>query len=169
MKTKQYLSHIGLVLEGIAIASLIAQAILILAAWNTLPEVIPVHFDWTGNPDGFGNKSDLLLLLGLSIATYVGLTWLGRYPEKFNYPWTITEANADHQYHLAAGFLRVMKTQIVMIFAFLAWRTVAISANEASGLGKFIVPVLLAATGTTFVTYILLASRSAGDESRPHK
>ncbi|PYT00044.1 MAG: hypothetical protein DMF63_08725 [Acidobacteria bacterium] len=159
MKSKTFFSNFGVLLETISVAGLLAQTILVLGAWAILPSIIPVHFDLAGNPDSHGPKSDLILLFALSLTSYVGLTWLGRFSDKFNYPWTITEGNAQYQYALATIFVKWIKTQLILLFAFLTWSTISISTDKSTGLGLYFVPLILTLSGASLVVYIFLASR----------
>lgn len=161
-KTK---SIFGSAIEVFAVVGLLLHALLVLATWNLLPESIPVHFNFAGQPDAFGARSDLLLLLGLSVLFYVGLTWLARYPQKVNYPWKITEQKAPQQYALASGFMRVIKLQTVWLFAIIALQMIGISFGLASGLGYLFVPLVLAVTSATIIGYFVVASRSTFEKT----
>lgn len=161
MQSKRNISRFGVLLECLAAVGIIANVLFVATAWAALPSLIPVHFDLTGSPDSTGNKSDLLLLLGLSLASYFGLTLLGRFPQKFNYPWTITEANSEYQYGLASTFVKMIKVQLVWMFAFISLNMISASANGTGGLGAYFVVLILMLSGASFVGYLLLASRSS--------
>jgi hypothetical protein len=66
--------------------------------------------DYQAKPDAWGGKIELLELPIVSVLLYPGLTWLARYPHKFNYPWTITKRNAKQQYRLAKSLVDVIVT-----------------------------------------------------------
>jgi uncharacterized membrane protein len=158
-------SVFGSAIEVLAVVGLLLHVLLVLATWNLLPESIPVHFDFAGQPDAWGARTELLIMLGLNVLVYVGSTWLTRYPQKFNYPWKITEHNAARQYALASSFMRVIKLQTVWLFAIIALQMIGISFGLASGLGYLFVPAVLAATSATVIGYFVVASRSAFEES----
>ena len=157
-KTK---SSVALVIEIFAVIGLLLHASLVLGAWNLLPAVIPVHFNFVGDADTWGDASDLFRLFGLSVLIYLGLTWLGRYAHKFNYPWQITADNAEEQYTLARVFLKAIKCETVWLFNAISWQAIGISLDPANGLGSFFVVTIVAITGLTAVGYITLASRTA--------
>ena len=50
----------------------------LLSIWQSLPEEMAMHFDLKGNPDRYGNRSELLVmaavLSGMSILIYFGLS-----------------------------------------------------------------------------------------------
>lgn len=39
-----------------------APVVYLALVWNKLPEQVVMHFDWSGKPDRFGNKRELLIL-----------------------------------------------------------------------------------------------------------
>jgi uncharacterized membrane protein len=159
-------STFGYVVETLAVVGLLFHALLVLGAWNLLPASIPVHYNYTGEADAWGDRSNLFLLLGLSILVYFGLTFLGRYPHKFNYPWQITPDNAERQYNLARNFLRAVKCEIVWLFAVISLQTIGVSLGLASGLGSFFLVSVIAVTGLTAIGYMAIASRSSLSDAR---
>ena len=159
-------SVFGSVIEILAIVGLLLHSLAILGSWNLLPESIPVHFNFAGVTNAWGNRSDLVLLFGLSVLVYLSLTRLGRYPHKFNYPWQITQDNAKRQYHLARNFLKVIKCEIIWMFAIISLQMIGISVGQASDLGYFFVPLIIAVTGLTAIGYMAIASRSAFGDAR---
>ena len=63
-------------------------AVYLALVWNKLPEKVAVHFDLKGNPDRFGNKSELLittiLLAVMNVVIYLILTNIYRIdPKKY--------------------------------------------------------------------------------------
>ena len=91
--SKQKRSSLQIAYEVVAASGLLFHLVLIARAWPSLPSTIPVHYGFAGQPDAWGGKAELLELPVMSILLYLGLTLLARYPDKLNYPWTITERN----------------------------------------------------------------------------
>jgi uncharacterized membrane protein len=166
MQNKKITDIFGFLFEFLAVCGLLFHLLIILGAWNLLPKLIPVHFDFAGRVDAWGDKSDILLLFGLSVLFYAGLTWLGRYPQKFNYPWEINENNAERQYSLARNFIKVIKLESVWLFAIISLRMIGIALGTASGLGYLFVPLVIGITSATIIGYFIVASRSAFDDAR---
>jgi len=47
--------------------------------WNSLPETIPIHFDATGNPNGYGSKNMMgIVLLFLTVGIYLFFKFIPR-------------------------------------------------------------------------------------------
>jgi len=57
-------------------------------AYSTLPERIPVHFNWDGTPDRWADKSIIHFYMLPGLATIISLFMLiiSRYPQLYNFP-----------------------------------------------------------------------------------
>lgn len=161
MQNKSFTDIFGVLMEILAIFGVLFQFLIILGAWNLLPDSVPVHFNLIGQPDAWGDRTDLLLLFGLSVLFYFGLTFLGRYPEKFNYPWQINERNAERQYALARNFIKVIKCESVWLFTIISLKIIGVALGSATGLGYLFVPLVVTITSATIIAYFIIASRSA--------
>ena len=54
----------------------IAPVIYLAFIWNRLPEQVPMHFDLKGNPDRFGNKTELLIMILVLSVMSAGIFFL---------------------------------------------------------------------------------------------
>jgi uncharacterized membrane protein len=122
--------------------------------YRGLPGEIPVHFGASGKADGFGNKSNLLMLPILGTVMYIGLTLLGRIPHVYNYPGKITPENALRQYTKATRMIRVLKFIIVLVFTLIVWGTLRTVAGKSEGLGAWFLPFTILLFVVPFVFYI---------------
>ncbi len=139
------LRTIDWVLEIVALVILIATVIFIFNAYESLADKIATHFNSKGEPDAFGSKSTVWLVIGINIFIYMLLSLAARIPHKFNYLVEITEQNAARQYQIALDVMRGLKVITVIIFCFLAIRKVMIAEGEAIGLGNLFLPIALIA------------------------
>ena len=144
----------------LSVIGLLVQGFMILWTWELLPDIIPIHYNFSGNADGYGDKSDLFLLFGLSLGLYFGLNWLSRRPQKFNYPWKIDEKNAEHQHRLAAIFIQIIKAETIWLFTFISWQSIITAINGEGRLGTYFIILILIVSSLTVVGYLLAASRS---------
>ena len=159
--SKQKRSSLQIAYEVVAASGLLFHLVLIARAWPSLPSTIPVHYGFAGQPDAWGGKIELLELPAVSILLYLGLTVLARYPHKLNYPWTITERNAEQQYRLAKSLVGAVKGLLVWLFIAISWQTIQVAMGQSGGLGGAFVAVILGVTGITVVVYVLLARSAA--------
>lgn len=76
------------ILKKIAWPIMAIPGIYLALIWNKLPENVPIHFDLQGNPDRYGNKTELivmaLVLIGINIFVFFLLTNIYRIdPKKY--------------------------------------------------------------------------------------
>ncbi|WP_426274238.1 DUF1648 domain-containing protein [Chryseobacterium sp. S-02] len=83
--------------------------------YKTLPQTIPVHFDFDGKADGFGSKKYSFLMPVFATVFYFLFAFVFRDPESANYPVKITEENKDAQFLIMEIFIRWLYILIVMI------------------------------------------------------
>jgi len=91
----------GPVTQGLRLASVLGIVVMtayILWRYPSLTDVVPTHFDFTGQPDDFGSRSSLLWLAGGALGMGALTAWLSTQPNVLNYPGDITEANAQRLY-----------------------------------------------------------------------
>lgn len=82
----------------------------------TLPSSVATHFNFHGEPDGWGSPLFLLFLPALASIMIPLLTWLNQRPHLFNYPAKITLENARQHYTRATRFIRTLKLSLGLVF-----------------------------------------------------
>lgn len=123
-------------LEVAAFAGLAVGIGAAVQAWPRLPEVIPMHFDIAGRPDGWGGRGTLLLMPGSSLFLYLLLTLVQRLPARwYSFPVGITEENRARQHRLALDLVLWMKVALVWMFAHLTVLIARTALGQAQGLG----------------------------------
>jgi uncharacterized membrane protein len=108
---------------------------LALVTFFQLPDTIPTHFNVKGEADSYGSKASIFTLPLIGTVMFIGLTILNRYPHVFNYPTEITAENAPRQYANATRMIRYLKLAVVLLFAFLVFKTSSVATGKAEGLG----------------------------------
>ena len=149
-----------LILEILTIVGLLCFIGFTLYSNTRLPETVPTHFNASGEPDDYGSKNSLWMLPVIALVVYAILSLVSRIPEKFNYPVTITPANARKQYTLGIRLIRYLKLVIVLMFFFISYGTVQTALGIASGLGIWFLPVFLGIILVPIVIYFFLAYQS---------
>jgi len=146
--------------EAAAATGVLATAAILLAFWPELPEEIPHHFDARGTPDRWGGHSVLWLLGGMILLFYAGVTILQRFPRVFNYPWAITESNAQVQFTLAVRLLRWLKAAFVWTFFATILATCRVATGRSAGLPWMMPFALVVATFGITAVYFVAAWRA---------
>ncbi|MEO7002611.1 MAG: DUF1648 domain-containing protein [Ktedonobacterales bacterium] len=111
-------------------------------AWQSLPAIVPTHFDATGHPNANGSKSALLISPLIALALTTLFVILARYPYIFNYPVTITPENALRQYRRGRLLLRSVNVFIVWLIALLQWVTLQAALGDTAVMTQ-IAPLLV--------------------------
>ncbi|MBU4539405.1 MAG: DUF1648 domain-containing protein [Weeksellaceae bacterium] len=75
------MSKVSFFLKVISVCILVFTWIFTVLNFGNLPETIPVHYDFAGNPDGFGSKHTLWLLNGLMTAMFLFLFYVSKKPD----------------------------------------------------------------------------------------
>ena len=128
--------------------------------FNELPEMIPRHFNASGEPDAFSGKGVIWTMPIVGLVMYWGMFILNRYPHVLNYPTKITEENAERQYRNATKLVRALNLIIAAGFFYIVFATIETALERQSGLGGFFMPVFLVAIFGLLGVYLFRALRS---------
>lgn len=123
--------------------------------YNRLPEIIPTHFNMSGEVDDYGNKLTLFLIPILGSVLFVVMSILLKHPEKFNYPVKITLANAQKQYTLAVRLIRWLNVTIMIVFNGLLWLIYYSAVKSDAVHAMFIAVLILLLTIVPLVIYFI--------------
>jgi uncharacterized membrane protein len=84
--------------------------------YKTLPQTIPVHFDFDGKADNFGSKKYSFLMPVLAATFFILFAFTIRDPESANFPVKITKENEWVQFLIMKIFIRWLFVLITLIF-----------------------------------------------------
>lgn len=160
LRVKLKRTPLDVVIEGVPVFAMVATVALVATSLHSLPQRIPHHFNLVGIPDGWGSKSVLLFLPAISLVLYAALTAVSRRPDRFNFPWGITEQNVERQYRIALSLIARLKAEVMILFAYLTWGTIRVAEGRSSGLGGLLLPFVLVALLTTVAVHLLAAQRA---------
>ena len=133
----------------------IAIWFLTIANFANMPDTIPIHYNATGQADGFGGKGHLLTLPLISTILFIGLTILNKFPHLFNYPANITPGNALRHYTNATRLIRYLKLIIVIIFGLIVLQTIRNVNGQISGLGAWFLPLIFGLIFIPLIYYVI--------------
>ena len=114
-------------------------------SYGNLPDKIPVHYDLSGQVDGMGGKSVLLLIVGIGLLLFIILKVINNYPHTFNYPVKITEDNALSHYQSAMQMMSMMNVFCAAIFAYLVYTTIQTANGMANGVSPYFIYLVIGA------------------------
>ena len=107
------------VMEYICRILLIGTLIYLIVRWNTIPDQIPIHYNAAGDIDGWGGKGMVWLLVVISWGLYLGITFVGRFPELWNTGVKITKKNKEKVYRLIKYLIGTSKLILISVFTLL--------------------------------------------------
>ncbi len=116
--------------EIASVLIIIAVSMYTAVTWSGIPWTIATHFNAQGEPDGYGSKWTLLLMIVLLIIMTIGLMVVAKYPKLFNYMVKITDENREIQQTHAIRLLKVLMLEMTVIFGFVQWGIVSSAVNE---------------------------------------
>jgi uncharacterized membrane protein len=128
---------------------------------NHLPDVIPIHFDAAGHPNGWGSPLSLIFLPILSLALILFVTLIARLLPMFNCPVGVMEANRDRVQSLTIEFLAWLRMELVCTFALAQWMTSHLARHPEPATFAFIVLAPVCAIFAT-VAWFVAAFMGAG-------
>lgn len=145
-------------LIGLAAVCLLIMFGLTLYYYDAIPERIPTHFNATGQPDGYGNKITLWVVMGISFMLFIFLNFVGRSPHLANYTVPITEENAYRQYQNMQRMNRMLTAVLCMFFAYIHYGIIQTALEQQNGLGLWFLLFFVAAI-TGIIVYFLRRAR----------
>ena len=132
-------------------------------SYQNSPDIVPIHFNGSGDVDGYGDKASIFGIAGVCTVLFIYLTYLTTKPHLFNYPTEITPDNALKQYTYAARLLRAFKVAIPLIFICIEYSSFEVATGDSNELGKGCILLIFALVYLP-VLYFLAKASSASDK-----
>lgn len=135
----------------IATVPIVFVIIYLTISWNSIPEIIPTHFNFSGAPDSFGNKTSLFGVIGLSVGMHLLISLLTKVPGYYNYPVSVTEKNAEALYNIGRQLMLLLDLEISYMLSILTWENIQTAMGKMNGVGG---GMAIAIIGIILVTII---------------
>lgn len=129
--------------------------------YNQLPEIIPTHFTNNGEVDGYGNKWTIIFSPIIATILYLGITLASRFPHRLNYAVEITPENAQKQYTIFTGLLRILKIAVLLIFFMLDYQTIQLALGLPSLLGKSFMLIVFTLLFAPIFYFLIQSSKNS--------
>lgn len=85
--------------------------------YPSVPEMVPTHYNFSGECDDMGAKSSLIWIGVIEVFIYISLGILSRYPHKYNYPFELTDKNKTVIYEASSAFVLALRFIVMLILA----------------------------------------------------
>ncbi|HQB22239.1 MAG TPA: DUF1648 domain-containing protein [Bacteroidales bacterium] len=125
--------------EGISIISLALTFIIIAYYWGKYPNSVAIHYNALGQADSFGHRWLLLILPLTALLTYIGMTYLNKFPHVFNFPVEVSERNAELLYKTGKRTISFMKMIVCLLILYINISQVSSMIFNRSGINIFII------------------------------
>lgn len=130
-------------LDGLALLACLVSIAGLIYYYPDLPDRVATHYNFAGEPDGYGEKSTMIILVVVQLVMFLGLLMITRIPHQFNYLVKITEENAERQYSIAIKMIRSLNAIICFTFGFIIWKSIANGLGMTVGIGTYTVTGML--------------------------
>ena len=146
------------VFEGVSCVALLAAIGDVAMRWSRLPERIPVHFGASGNPNRWGGRNMLLLLVATTVVMAALLTLAEKHQRFINIPISVDRESPEVR-RLLRSMVIVMKAAITLAFLWIVDATMRVALGELNGLGPASLPMFLGGVFAPMVYYLVKLKR----------
>ncbi|MBH0161922.1 DUF1648 domain-containing protein [Fictibacillus sp. 26RED30] len=143
-------------LDIASITLLVIGTVSLISQWAAIPDTVPTHFNAAGEPDGWGSKNNLWILIVMGAVTWLLLTVLEKFPHIYNY-FNLTEENVERQYKNARMMINVMKNEILIFFVYMTWACAEVANGTSEGLSVWVLPIFIIGI-TGFIAFFIVRS-----------
>lgn len=135
-----------------SIVILLAATIFVLIRWSDLPEQIPSHYNFKGEPNAYGGKGTLIFEMIMGWVMVLTFLIIGKLPQVWNTGVERTPANEAVINRIVKDMISVMELILAMLFAYMM-----ITPVLGIRMGKWFMPLFLVLIfGTIIVTTVRL-------------
>lgn len=134
------------IVNYLCIIILTVTFVFLMIQYLLLPDKIPMHYNFNGEVDRYGNKWEIWIAYIAGIILYFGLSVIESKPQYLNTGITITEKNKQRIYQLLYNMLITIKLQVVSLFMIM-------SVFSSLQIGNFSINLLI--LGVIVITMIL--------------
>lgn len=120
---KIFWSKGGFILNVLCLVVLVGLALFLLVNWEQFPEIVPMHHDFAGKVDRWGDKTEMLILPGIAWGMFLLMSWSERFPKIWNTGVKVTEENKVQVYRTLKHMIITMKFILVLVFSYLTVET----------------------------------------------
>lgn len=104
----------------LGVAFLAVAAFYLWANWPAIPEKIPTHYGFSGQPDAWGNKSSCVVVLVIGAVLWGLIRLVEQFPAIWNTGVAVTEENQKRVYRTLKSMLVSLRLALAIVFAWLA-------------------------------------------------
>lgn len=134
---------LDIIIDLLSITLFILMIVYTVINYGQLSEMIPTHFNSSGEADGFGDKYQIWLLPMLGIFLFILLFVLNRYPHLHNYMVNITEDNALKNYRFSTRIVRFTNLFMAILFVIIQYVMIEQGKGNKISLSGWFLPLVI--------------------------
>ena len=123
MKIKN--SPADIIMEILGLIMLIGTPLYLLIRWSSIPDKLPMHYNFAGEIDRWGGKGEILFLVVMVWILYLMISLVEHFPSIWNTGVQVTSENRARVYRTLKYIVKTLKLVMTLIFTFLIFNTVA--------------------------------------------
>ena len=123
MKIKNSLADI--IMEVLGLVMLIGAPLYLVIRWPSIPDKLPMHYNFAGEIDRWGGKGEVLFLVVMVWILYLMISLVEHFPSVWNTGVQVTPENRMRVYRTLKYMVKTLKLAMTLVFTFLIFNTVA--------------------------------------------
>lgn len=121
MKIKN--SKYDVAINMLCLIMIIGMVIYLILNWTNIPEKVPMHHNFSGKVDRFGNKSEIIILPIITVIMFSFISVLEHFPQLWNTGVKVTDKNKEYVYRILKSMITTIKLIVVCVFTYLTVQT----------------------------------------------
>ena len=123
MKIKN--SPADIIMEALGLVMLIGTPLYLVIRWPSIPNKLPMHYNFAGEIDRWGGKGEVLFLVVMVWILYLMISLVEHFPSVWNTGVQVTQENRMRVYRTLKYMVKTLKLAMTLVFTFLIFNTVA--------------------------------------------
>ena len=108
----------------IGVSVFLTYAYFLISNYGKISDTVATHIDYSGNPDGYGEKYNLIIALLVNAILLVVLAFIIKNPKYANYPIEITDENRNSVYEKMRYFMAILFIVVPIIFSIMTYKAI---------------------------------------------
>ena len=128
-------------MEVLSIVGLVTMFVFVAFYYPKLPATVPLHFDAYGNTEGFGARSQVWIMPGISLFLYFFLPMGLRFSQFLGTSRFINRVRTQKQFNGRVRLLRFQKVVLIWGFCYISASLIQLALHTGKGPGGWFFPV----------------------------
>lgn len=116
---------------------------LVIKYYFNLPEIIPAHFNISGQVDGFAKKEYIFILPGIISFLIIGIKILGKFPSLSSYGKNMDVESYNKNLKLGTRISKATMLGIGIIFFLLTYEIIQNGMGKSIGIRQWFTPAII--------------------------